>query len=107
MCEPDKKTWKERLAEAIEKDGRSKTAISKATGRGPMYVSQIFSENKTPTIDNLNALCNTLNVSPVYICYGLDFPEELTPYISRFSSLDPNDRAFILQFLERFLKDMD
>ncbi|QUS59196.1 helix-turn-helix domain-containing protein [Pseudovibrio brasiliensis] len=100
-------TWKERLKEAVKKDGRSMAAISRACGRSPQYVTQIFSYDKEPTIGNLTKLCEALNVSPVYIVSGIDLPKELEPLIGKFADLPASDRALFLNLFERLLQNED
>ncbi|ATI41915.1 transcriptional regulator [Pacificitalea manganoxidans] len=67
--------WRTRLADAIGKSGKSKRAVSLASGNGPGYVHSIIAEGKDPTITNLLAVCDAIPVSMVYILHG----HEMTP----------------------------
>lgn len=68
--------WKERLAAAIVASGKSKRAISQASGNGPGYVHSILSEGKDPKITNLMAVCDAIPASIIYILHGHDVTPE-------------------------------
>jgi transcriptional regulator with XRE-family HTH domain len=67
MTDPD---WKKRLKDAIDADGRSASAISTSAGFTRSYISGIFNEGKDPSVEHFLGLCETLNVSPVFILTG-------------------------------------
>jgi hypothetical protein len=68
--------WKSRLEGAIKASGKSKRAISLASGNNPGYVHSILAEGKDPTITNLIAVCDAVPVSLVYILHGHDVTPE-------------------------------
>ncbi len=68
--------WRDRLAEAIRESGKSKRAISLASGNGPGYVHSILSEGKDPTIGKLIAVCEAIPVSVTYVLHGHDITPE-------------------------------
>ncbi len=63
--------WRERLAAAIEKDGRSPRAVSLAIGRSGGYVRSILVSGKEPSLDAFVALCDELNADPMEILFNL------------------------------------
>ena len=68
--------WRLRLSQAIEASGKSKRAVSQASGNGPGYVHGILAEGKDPTITNLMAVCDAIPVSIIYILHGLEVTPE-------------------------------
>lgn len=90
--------WKTRLEEALEKSGRSKRSVSLAAGLGPGYVHSILKEGKDPTIENLIAVANALEVSLSYLLYGYDVSKETEEILSLLEKR-PQQRAAILQLL--------
>lgn len=90
--------WKARLEEALEQSGRSKRSVSLAAGLGPGYVHSILKEGKDPTIENLIAVANALNVSLSYLLYGYDVSKEAEEILSLLEKR-PHQRSAILQIL--------
>lgn len=68
--------WKDRLSAAIKDSGKSMREVSLAAGRGPGYISGIFSDNKDPTIEHLMAVCDAVPVSLAHVLYGFDITPE-------------------------------
>ncbi|WP_234886437.1 helix-turn-helix domain-containing protein [Agrobacterium vitis] len=98
-----KEDWRARLSTALEKSDKSKRAVSLAAGLGPGYIHSILSEGKDPTVDNLIAVANALDVSVSYLLYGYD----LTPETEKILSLlekNPEARAGVFRIL-RSLQD--
>jgi transcriptional regulator with XRE-family HTH domain len=52
--------WRTRLIEMIDADGRSKRALSQATGFGENYVQQLLKDNKEPSFTKLAKLLSEL-----------------------------------------------
>lgn len=90
--------WRARLEDAIEKSGKSKREISLAAGKGHGYVHSIMVDGKDPTIDNLIAICQVLEVSLTQILYGVQMTPETQEILSLIES-NPNMRSGILQIL--------
>tara|TARA_B100000683_G_scaffold227203_1_gene226545 strand:- start:476 stop:790 length:315 start_codon:yes stop_codon:yes gene_type:complete len=91
--------WRERLSAAIETTGRSRRSISLAAGLGPSYISGILNEGKDPTIDNLIAICQQINVGLSQIVYGIEVSAEAEEILSLLEAY-PEARAGILQILK-------
>jgi len=85
--------WKQRLFKAIDEDERSDRAISLAAKLGANFIGQMrgseTSPPKEPTVQNVLALANELNISPTDLFAG-------TPI-----SKPVRDEAEIRSFLER------
>lgn len=69
-------SWKMRLEAALETSGKSKRAVSLASGSGPGYLHSVLTEGKDPTIGKLVSICEELNVSASYILYGVNIAPE-------------------------------
>lgn len=89
-------TWKHRLAEAVNNDGRSMRAISKSAGVGVNYLSEIFSKDKVPSIDKLLLLAEELKVSATFILVGTDVSPESEEFLAHLGSMTPEERATML-----------
>lgn len=61
-AEKHDRLWRSRLAEAVEKSGRSKRDVSSSAGLGSGYVHSILSEGKDPTVSNMLRICAALGV---------------------------------------------
>jgi transcriptional regulator with XRE-family HTH domain len=68
--------WKQRLLDAVEKDGRSDRAISLAAGLGPSFVNELRRTEKEPGIQRVLKLAAELNVSLATLFLGR---EDITP----------------------------
>lgn len=90
--------WRERLSNAVTDSDKSKRAISLESGNGPGYVHSILNEGKEPTIDNLLAVCETLDVSAIYILYGLEVSTEEQELLRAVRD-NPDKRNAILSLL--------
>src|SRR5215217_449938 len=90
--------WRNRLKTVIQNKGRSKRSISKAIGNGDGYVHSILEEGKDPTISNLMAVCQELNVSLSYILYGFNISGETEEILALLEG-HPNAREGVLKIL--------
>ena len=91
--------WRSRLAHAIADAGMSLRAVSLKSGLGPGALHSWLTEGKSPSIDNLMAVCGVLGVSLSYIAYGY----KITPQAEEILSLleaNPAARDGILQILK-------
>ncbi|ETS05888.1 hypothetical protein Q655_01383 [Bartonella henselae JK 51] len=93
--------WRQRLAAALEKSGRSKRSISLAAGKGAGYLHSILVEGKEPTIESLARVCHEINISMNYILYGQGASPEDKEFLDLISKLSPQERQAILTLLRR------
>ena len=91
-------SWRTRLKEAVEASDASMRAVSLASGNGPGYVHSILSEGKEPTIGNLLDVCQALNVSPIYILFGMKVTPEDEAILEVLRD-NPSSRDSILNLL--------
>lgn len=91
--------WRQRLALALERSGKSKRGVSLAAKLGAGYVHSILNEGKDPTIDNLVAVCREIGVSLSYVLYGVEMSPETESILQEIESLSPARRAALLQLL--------
>lgn len=96
----DTTAWRDRLATAIKLSGKSKRAISLATGNGAGYIHSLLSEGKTPTIENLIKVCNEIDVSLAYVLYGFDITREDAELLSAMKE-SPEMRSAVLTLVRR------
>jgi lambda repressor-like predicted transcriptional regulator len=67
--------WRQRLIDAIERDGRSLRAISKAADLGPNFLFQMIDRGTMPSAQAVVSLCQVLGISLTYVFTGA----EMTP----------------------------
>lgn len=97
--------WEKRLKEALAKDRRSYSAISKAAGLSRNFVSQMFTDEKAPSIDNFAAICRVLGVSPIYIWTGAPMTPEMEILLERWAQLAPDRKVAILALMDTMRDD--
>ncbi|MBB3947082.1 ribonucleoside-diphosphate reductase alpha chain [Rhizobium skierniewicense] len=90
--------WRARLRDALSARGMSAREASLAAGKGPGYVHSILKDGKDPTVDNLVAVCEVLNVSLSQIIYGIDVSAETAEILSLLEG-SPEMRDGILKIL--------
>lgn len=96
--------WKTRLEEAVRNDARAPRAISIDAGLGPNYLSELFTQDKTPTVDKLLKLCATLGVSAAYILSGVKASRQSEEMLAILSGLSEDEQATLLR-LARHLQE--
>lgn len=92
--------WRDRLIEAINKDGRSHRSLSLEAGLGPNYVNQLLAPNsRGPTASALIKLLAALKVSPTYIISGSAITPEHEELLYLVSRMSPASRSKLVDFL--------
>ncbi len=100
--------WRQRLATAIEKSGRSPRDLSIKIGRSEGYVRSLLQDGKEPGVDTFKRLCEELGVSPMWILYGTDDKDPETARVfAAFSAMNADQRKSFLVFLKTFAPDGD
>jgi transcriptional regulator with XRE-family HTH domain len=92
--------WRERLLRAIEADGRSSHAISRAAGLGPNYISQLRLENKEPGINQLIKLAEELDVSLAWLLLGVNVRPADEQFFRLFQETPPQGREAVVSLLK-------
>ena len=93
-------TWRDRLQDVIQKDGRSEREIAKAAGFGHGYLHGLLHEGKTPSFIRLQKLCTALNVSMGYISDGYEISAVTERLLRAFALLPEEKQAAWLALLE-------
>jgi len=91
--------WRQRLANSLEKNGKSKRSVSLAAGMGAGYLHSILVEEKDPTIESLVKICKEIQVSIAYIIYGYNVTPIQEEFLRLFELASPADRQAILTLL--------
>ena len=92
--------WRNRLEQAVTKDGRSLRDISLAAGLSHGYLHGILRDNKEPTLDRFIKICKQLNVSVSYALLGMN----VTPSVERIILAvqdDPDRQEALLSILSK------
>jgi ribonucleoside-diphosphate reductase alpha chain len=92
--------WRQRLEDAVRKDGRSLRDISLEAELSHGYLHGILRDGKEPTLDRFAKICKVLNLSLSYALMGVDISIE-TEEIVRGLDSDPGTREAILALLKR------
>lgn len=90
-------SWRPRLAEAIERSGKSERAISRAIGRTPSYLHSVLKENKQPSIDNLVLLATELNVSLTWLIFGVEMSGDAETLLKLYAGLTDDQKGDFLR----------
>lgn len=91
--------WKERLLEAVEKDGRSDRAISLAAGLGQNFVNQLRHNDKEPAVKHVLRLADELKVSLSALFLGRDTTPEDEEFLALLRSTSAAERDGLLALL--------
>lgn len=91
--------WKSRLWEKIEEDERVDRRLSLEAGLGPNYLSQLRKSGNSPTIDSALKLCETLNISFLWVLTGLDIDADGQELLEIASRLHPRRRRSLIDAL--------
>jgi transcriptional regulator with XRE-family HTH domain len=92
--------WRERLADAIDKDGRSLSAICRSANVGQNVLTQLFNDGKVPKITTFMALCRELRVSPLYILEGVNVDVDDVELLKVWAAASPERRRAFLAILQ-------
>lgn len=94
-------SWYPRLLEAIERDPRSRTAISIAAGLGPNYLQQMIKDGKEPGANKLERLLAALGTaSTFYIMTGIEAGPEDEEFLRVVLSAPPAMRKHLQALIE-------
>lgn len=91
--------WRDRLLDAIAKDGRSDRAISLAANLGPNFVNQLRHDDKDPKIKSVIQLADELNVSLAQLFTGLDVKPQDEEFWAMYRSMPDAERSALLALL--------
>lgn len=93
-------SWRERLAEAIERSGKSERSVSLSIGRAAGYVHGILKNGKEPGIDSFAALASELGVSLSWLLYGTEMSGNSERLLQIFAVLSDDQQADFLRMAE-------
>lgn len=93
------RTWRDRLAEAIERSGKSYRRISLDAGLGATYVYDVLEIGKEPTVDRLLKVIEQIGGGSIYILHGIKISPEEEEVLKTYSRLNESQRQTFLQFL--------
>ena len=91
--------WKERLLEAIDKDGRSGRKLSAKLKMGPNAISELRNTDKSPSFEKVLALIDEVGASRSYVILGLHFTAEDEEVLRLLAQLPKSGREGFLAFL--------
>ena len=92
-----------RLEKLLNKKGWTKYRLVKESGIPESTISNIFTRNSTPTLQTLEIICSTLNISLAEF-FSDDELMVMTPefreFYDKWTSLSPEKKKFIIQTIE-------
>ena len=68
--------WRDRLAQAVGRSGKTPNAISLESGNANNYVHGILKLRKDPSVERLARVCDAANVSLAYVLLGTDLSSD-------------------------------
>jgi transcriptional regulator with XRE-family HTH domain len=92
--------WRNRLLEAVDRDGRSDRSISLEAGLGPNFLNQLRNEAKEPGIEKIAALAKELGISVYYLFTGLEASEEDDQFLRLYLTSPHAERLALRALLE-------
>lgn len=95
--------WKTRLDEALKNSGRSARDVSMSIGRAPGYIHSLSLNDRQPSVKNIVAICGELNVSVLWILYGIDMDDDTQELLKIFSQLPEEGRKSLLNTVRSLL----
>lgn len=75
MTEFNLDAMRARLEQAIDERGRSAADVSVRAGLSKTYLHNITKRGQTPTVDKLQAVCDEIGISMLWVMYGLNVPD--------------------------------
>lgn len=94
-------TWRKRLREMVEADGRSYRAISLAAGFGTNYVQQMLKDKKEPSFPRLAKVLSVLGAgATLYVTSGLRLTVEVEMFLRIALSLDDDEKSRVRAAIE-------
>lgn len=94
-----KETWKQRILAAIDADERSDRAISLDARLGENFVNQLRNSDKSPSVDKLEQLIKTLNVTYAYVFLGYDLSPEDEALLTALHSIPKDSQEALLKLI--------
>jgi transcriptional regulator with XRE-family HTH domain len=95
------RTWRQRLQQVADRDGRKLRAISLAAGLPPASLWEMLYTPKQPGIERLQAICGALNIPLSYIMEGIEVTPETDRLLKAWARLPKEQREALLDFLGR------
>lgn len=99
----DAPAWKQRLHSAIKDrwvaQGRSLAELSRLSGQGPNYVSQMLNEDKEPKTQTVINIAENINVSLSWIFLGIDMTAEDEKLLLIAAKIDTDQKKKLLDLL--------
>lgn len=96
---PDK-TWRQRLAQAVKRDGRSRRAISLAAGVHETAVWELLNTDKDPQTDKVVAVAQELGVTVGWLFDGIEISPESSRLLKAWGRMSKAEREALLRYIE-------
>lgn len=87
--------WRDRLDQAVERDGRSLRQISLSAGVSHGYLFGVLREGKEPTLDRFVRICGALDLSVSYALLGAELTPETEQIVAALQGDDEARRAML------------
>lgn len=84
--------WRGRLEQAIKDSGRSARSISLAMGRSRGYIHAVLNTKNQPKLEYLVAICDEMQISVLWLLYGIDMDKDAETLLRIYSSLNAEQR---------------
>lgn len=92
--------WRDRLRDEIAKQGVKVTHLSSELGFSRDYISRLLKPNSRPNLDNLQKVCDGLNVSFAYIYSGREDQDVMDALINEVSGMDRSELLELKEYLD-------
>ena len=95
----DASAMRSRIKEEIERQHRTQADVASKANLGHGYLTNILLRDQMPSVEKMDALCRELNVSILWIMYGIPLPRNFH-LIQEIARRDSKKFRAILELLE-------
>jgi transcriptional regulator with XRE-family HTH domain len=92
--------WRERLLSVLEERGLSMREVSVASGCSHSYLSKVLSLGNDPSLQNILAIADYLNISISWLLTGVEASKQSEDFARLYSSLTPEQQERVLRLLQ-------
>lgn len=100
----DKEFVKKRMMEYVENSGRSKSEISIKMGHTHSYLSSVFKDHFTPSLEEVLYFCTLFHITPSEFFREEPLTVDQQLLCSKVAGLSPPQVKLLLELIDQFKK---
>lgn len=95
----DADAMRQRIEDTIDNLNRTQSDIADKANLGHGYLTNILKRGQMPSVEKMDALCKELNVSILWLMYGIDVPPDFH-LIQDIAKRDPKKLRAVIELLK-------